>query len=52
MTTNFRAVIVGGTGSVGNAVVTALQAEPACREVVMIVRKPVVNEEGAITWAN
>jgi uncharacterized protein YbjT (DUF2867 family) len=32
----FRALIIGGTGQVGTAVVRALAAEPSCAEVVMI----------------
>ena len=38
---NFGAIILGGTGQVGGAAVEALLAIPECREVVMIVRKPV-----------
>lgn len=37
---NFGAIILGGTGQVGGAAVEALLAIPECREVVMIVRKP------------
>ena len=35
----FRALIIGGTGQVGAAVVRALVAEPSCAEVVMVNRK-------------
>src|SRR5579875_3816955 len=38
---NFAAIILGGTGQVGGAAVTALLAIPECREVVMVTRKPV-----------
>ncbi|HEY4178723.1 MAG TPA: NAD-dependent epimerase/dehydratase family protein [Kofleriaceae bacterium] len=38
---SFRALILGGTGQVGAAVVRALLAEPTCAEVVMITRKAV-----------
>lgn len=38
---SFGAIILGGTGQVGGAAVEALLAIPECREVVMIVRKPV-----------
>lgn len=41
MTQNFAAIILGGTGQVGGAAVEALLAIPACREVVMVTRKPV-----------
>ncbi|WP_109484980.1 hypothetical protein [Occallatibacter savannae] len=41
MTNNFAAIILGGTGQVGSATVTELLAIPACREVIMITRKPV-----------
>jgi uncharacterized protein YbjT (DUF2867 family) len=37
----FRVIVMGGTGQVGSAVVQALLAAPACREVVMATRKPV-----------
>jgi uncharacterized protein YbjT (DUF2867 family) len=40
MNQNFAATILGGTGQVGGAVVTALLAIPECREVVMVSRKP------------
>jgi uncharacterized protein YbjT (DUF2867 family) len=42
MNPQFRVIVIGGTGQVGGAVVQALLAEPVCREVVMVVRKPVV----------
>jgi uncharacterized protein YbjT (DUF2867 family) len=38
----FRVIVIGGTGQVGSAVVQGLLAEPVCREVVMVTRKPVV----------
>jgi len=41
MTQGFAAIILGGTGQVGGAVVTELLAIPECREVVMMTRKPV-----------
>lgn len=41
MKQNFAAVVLGGTGQVGSAAVTELLALPECREVVMIVRKPI-----------
>src|SRR5258707_13541693 len=34
----FRVLIIGGTGQVGAAVVSALAAEPSCAEVVMVNR--------------
>ncbi len=42
MNPQFRVIVIGGTGQVGGAVVQALLAEPVCREVVMVTRKPVV----------
>lgn len=36
---SFRVLIVGGTGQVGDAVVRALVAEPACAEIVMVNRR-------------
>src|SRR5580704_2566986 len=42
MNRQFRAIVIGGTGQVGSAVVQALLAESICREVVMVSRKPVV----------
>jgi uncharacterized protein YbjT (DUF2867 family) len=42
MNPQFRVIVIGGTGQVGSAVVQALLAESACREVVMVTRKPVV----------
>jgi uncharacterized protein YbjT (DUF2867 family) len=39
----FRAIVMGGTGQVGGAVVQALLATPLCREVVMVTRKPAAN---------
>jgi uncharacterized protein YbjT (DUF2867 family) len=41
MSVAFRVIVIGGTGQVGGAVVQALLATPACREVVMVTRKPV-----------
>lgn len=41
MKQNFAAIILGGTGQVGGAVVTELLAIPQCREVVMVIRKPI-----------
>jgi uncharacterized protein YbjT (DUF2867 family) len=38
---NFAAMILGGTGQVGGAVVAELLAIPECREVVMVTRKPI-----------
>lgn len=43
MSPSFRVIIIGGTGQVGGAVVQALLAEPLCREVVMLTRKPPAN---------
>ena len=37
----FRALIIGGTGQVGAAVMRALAAEPSCAEVVMVNRKAI-----------
>src|SRR6202035_3940370 len=42
MNPQFRVIVIGGTGQVGNALVQALLAESACCEVVMVTRKPVV----------
>jgi uncharacterized protein YbjT (DUF2867 family) len=41
MNQNFAAMILGGTGQVGGAVVEELLAIPACREVVMVTRKTI-----------
>jgi uncharacterized protein YbjT (DUF2867 family) len=41
VTQNFAAIILGGTGQVGGAAVAELLAISACREVVMISRKPI-----------
>ena len=41
MQSPFRAIVLGGTGQVGAAVVQALLGAPACREVVLLTRKPV-----------
>src|SRR3569833_633184 len=35
----FRVLIIGGTGQVGAAVVSALAAEPSCAEIVMVNRR-------------
>jgi uncharacterized protein YbjT (DUF2867 family) len=40
--------VIGGTGEVGGAVVQALLATPACREVVMVVRKPPLHPPPAL----
>src|SRR5258707_2312346 len=37
----FRVLIIGGTGQVGAAVVSALAAEPSCAEVVMVNRRAI-----------
>jgi uncharacterized protein YbjT (DUF2867 family) len=42
MNPQFRVIIIGGTGQVGNAVVQALLGESTCREVVMVTRKSAV----------
>lgn len=36
---SFRAIVIGGTGQVGGALIRALVAEPTCVEVVMVNRK-------------
>jgi len=36
----FRAIVIGGTGQVGGAVVKELLATSECREIVMVTRKP------------
>jgi uncharacterized protein YbjT (DUF2867 family) len=41
MKQNFAAIILGGTGQVGGAVVAELLAIAECREVVMVTRKPI-----------
>ena len=41
MKQDFAAMILGGTGQVGGAVVAELLAIPECREVVMVTRKPI-----------
>jgi uncharacterized protein YbjT (DUF2867 family) len=38
---NFAVMILGGTGQVGGATVAELLATSACREVVMVTRKPI-----------
>jgi uncharacterized protein YbjT (DUF2867 family) len=40
---SFAAIILGGTGQVGGAVVTELLAIPECREVAMVTRKPIAS---------
>ena len=40
MNQNFAVIILGGTGQVGSAAVSALLQNPQCREVVMVTRKP------------
>jgi len=47
MNPQFRVIVIGGTGQVGSAVVQALLAESACREVVMVSRKPVTIADSA-----
>ena len=47
MNPQFRVIVIGGTGQVGSAVVQALLAESACREVVMVTRKPVASADPA-----
>ncbi len=44
MKQNFAALVLGGTGQVGSAAVAELLAIPECREVVMIVRKPIASQ--------
>lgn len=41
MSTAFRAIVIGGTGQVGGAIVQELLATAECREVVMVKRKPI-----------
>lgn len=41
MKQSFAAIVLGGTGQVGGAVVTELLAIQECREVVMVTRKPI-----------
>ena len=41
MNQSLAAIILGGTGQVGGAVVAELLAIPECREVVMATRKPI-----------
>jgi len=41
MKQNFAVIVLGGTGQVGGATVAEMLAIPACREVVMITRKPI-----------
>lgn len=47
MTTTFRAIVVGGTGQVGGAVVEALLATPGCRQVILVSRRPLADTENA-----
>lgn len=44
MKQNFAALVLGGTGQVGSAAVAELLALPECREVVMVVRKPIASQ--------
>ena len=41
MKQNFAVIILGGTGQVGGATVAELLAIPECREVVIVIRKPI-----------
>lgn len=41
MKRDFAAIVLGGTGQVGNATVAELLAIPECREVVMVTRRPI-----------
>lgn len=41
MSTAFRVIIMGGTGQVGGAAVSAFLEAAGCREIVMVTRKPV-----------
>jgi uncharacterized protein YbjT (DUF2867 family) len=47
MNPQFRVIVIGGTGQVGSAVVQSLLGESACREVVMVTRKPVALADSA-----
>jgi uncharacterized protein YbjT (DUF2867 family) len=47
MNSQFRVIVIGGTGQVGSAVVQALLAESQCREVIMVTRKAVVIADAA-----
>jgi uncharacterized protein YbjT (DUF2867 family) len=47
MNSQYRVIVIGGTGQVGSAVVQALLAESACREVIMVTRKSVVISDPA-----
>ena len=38
---NFAAIVLGGTGQVGSAAVAEVLQLPACREVVVVTRKPI-----------
>jgi uncharacterized protein YbjT (DUF2867 family) len=42
MSTAFSAIIIGGTGQVGGAVVQELLATVECRKIVMLTRKPTI----------
>jgi uncharacterized protein YbjT (DUF2867 family) len=42
MNSEFRVIVIGGTGQVGSAAVQAMLAQSVCREVVMVARKPLV----------
>jgi hypothetical protein len=41
MKESFAAIVLGGTGQVGGAAVAELLSIPECREVVMVIRKPI-----------
>jgi uncharacterized protein YbjT (DUF2867 family) len=47
MNPQYRVIVIGGTGQVGNAVVQALLAESQCREVIMVSRKSVLSADPA-----
>jgi uncharacterized protein YbjT (DUF2867 family) len=47
MNSQFRVIVIGGTGQVGSTVVQALLGASECREVVMVTRKPVVISDPA-----
>ena len=47
MNSQFRVIVIGGTGQVGSTVVQALLARSVCRELVMVTRKPVVISDPA-----
>jgi uncharacterized protein YbjT (DUF2867 family) len=47
MNAAFRAIVIGGTGQVGGAVVQALLATAECREIVLVTRRPVTGADPA-----